>query len=249
MLGITKFNPSQFGLQGRRLAIVELEKITGAMLCIFHHSGEEFISILKSRFGFSIIPVIVDSGEHAGSKMAVVDVECAERAFQYIRENAEPELLEALKAKHEFELKPLAMDKRSLAGTVAKCVRFVLGVGIMMVLVSALSGCAEAPAERVMVAESGHVKFDHWGSVKSVNPVRKTKGNDYQRVVTTKVIFSEFNVKSFPDGFVSVGDVIGQEVRITQYKATTRLCKNGRCVPYGVCYSLMPCFKKYDDVQ
>ncbi|MAA93728.1 MAG: hypothetical protein CML22_07315 [Rheinheimera sp.] len=140
MSGITKFNPSQFGLEGRRLAIVELEKITGAMLCIFHHSGEELISIVKSRFGFSIIPVIVDSGEHAGMQMAVLDVECAERAFQYIRENAEPELLEALKAKHEFELMPLAMDKHSLAGTVAKCVKFILGVAIMMALVSSLPG-------------------------------------------------------------------------------------------------------------
>lgn len=242
-----KFNPAQFGLQGKRLAVVELNKLSDALSCIFSMGGEKLVSTLKSCYMFSMIPVMMDKGHYQGVPLVVVDADRAEKAFKYIRENASPELLAELKGKHEFDLEPI--DTSSTKGFIAKCARFVLGVALMMLLLSALTGCSEAPADRVNIVKQGYVTFEQWGTVKEVELVRKTKRNDYRKIVTDKVIFSEINVKSFPNGYVKPGDVIGQEMRFTERKVNIKLCKNGMCVANSVCYKLMKCFERYETMQ
>lgn len=118
-----------------------------------------------------------------------------------------------------------------------------------MLLVSALSGCAEAPAEQRKAVEQGYITYEQWGKVKQIEPVRKTKHNDYRRIVTDEVVFDEINVRSFPDGYVKPGDVIGQEMRFTERKVNIKLCKNGMCVANSVCYKLMKCFERYETMQ
>lgn len=247
MANLQKFNPAQFGLQGKRLAVVELNTLSDALSCIFSKGSEKLVSTLKSRYMFSMIPVMMDKGHYQGVPLVVVDADRAEKAFKYIREHASPELLAELKGNHEFELKPIVT--RTSKGLIPKCIRFVLGVGLMLLLLSALTGCSEAPAERVNIVEQGYVTFEQWGTVKKVEPVRKTKHNDYRKIVTDKVVFSEINVKSFPNGYVKPGDVIGQEMRFTESKVNIKLCKNGMCVANSVCYKLMKCFERYETMQ
>jgi len=247
MSEIQKFDARQFGLQNKRLALVDLEAISDALRCIFSIGSNTLLQGLKSKYAFHIIPVFVTEGKFTGRKMAVVDADKAELAFKYIRDNADPVLLQKLKDEHEFELVPFSLPKPSGASVFAKCVRFVLGVGLMILLVSALTGCAEAPAEQRKAVEQGHVTFEQWGTVKQIEPVRKTKHNDYRRIVTNEVVFDEINVRSFPDGYVLPGDVIGQEVRYTENKVNIKLCKNGLCVAHSVCYRMMRCFEKYQN--
>lgn len=249
MSEIQKFDARKFGLQNKRLALVDLEAISDALRCIFSIGSNSLLQEIKSKYAFHVIPVFVTEGKFTGRKMAVVDADKAERAFKFIRENADPVLLEKLKEEHEFELIAFSLPKPSSANVFAKCVRFVLGVGLMMLLISALTGCAEAPAEQLTVIDNSHVTFEEWGVVKHVTPIRKTKRNDYQRIETDKVVFNEINVKSFPDGYVQAGDVIGQEVRFTESKVNIKLCKNGLCIPYSVCYKMMRCFEQYQSAN
>lgn len=247
MVNIRKFNPAQFGLQGKRLAVVELNTLLDALTCICSKGSETLVSTLKSRYQFSMIPVMMDEGQYQGVPLVVVDADGAEKAFQYVRENASPELLAELKENHEFELKPI--DNSSTKGFIAKCVRFVLGVALMMLLVSTLTGCAEAPAAPatpVPTPEPLKVLFEDWGVVKATELVRKTKRNEYHKMTTTTSYFREINVLRFPGAVVQPGDAIGLELRLNENSAFIKLCKNSLCVPYSVCYRSMMCFEKYE---
>lgn len=246
MANLQKFNPAQFGLQGKRLAVVELNTLSDALSCIFSKGSEKLVSTLKSRYMFSMIPVMMDKGHYQGVPLVVVDADRAEKAFKYIREHASPELLAELKGKHEFELEPIGTS--STKEFIAKCARFVLGVALMMLLVSALSGCAEAPAAPatpVSTPEPLKVLFEDWGVVKATELVRKTKRNEYHKMTTTTSYFREINILRFPGAAVQPGDAIGLEVRLHENSALIKLCKNSLCVPYSICYRSMVCFDKY----
>lgn len=133
------FNPRNFGLEGKNLALVELDLIAKALNFIFEHASDEMKTTLKCRYAFNVIPVWLDRPAFAGKRMAVIDEDKAQKAFKYIRENVEPSILKVLKTQYEFELMPFKVEyeqSTSVVMFVPRIVKGMLGVAFFMWLIS-----------------------------------------------------------------------------------------------------------------
>lgn len=87
---------------------------------------------------------------------------------------------------------------------------------------------------------------EYWGNVTSLTFVRAGKNSAYFNVVTDKYVFSELDITEFPEGKVIVGDAIFRQTKLSSSSAEINMCKNNTCVSHSICYSLMPCFNKYE---
>lgn len=85
-----------------------------------------------------------------------------------------------------------------------------------------------------------------WGVVQSIEFVRKVKSSRYYKVTTDKVVFHEVDVTDFPDGKVTIGDIIFEQNQLQSRVVKTSHCKNDMCLAVASCYSWMPCFDEYE---
>ena len=127
-----RFNPNDFGLKGKNLALVDLGRISDALTYIFQNANDDLLKILKQNHKFGIIPVVVQKPGLNAKKMAVVDADKAEKAFKFIRDNADPALLSALRAEFEFELMPVVNNSSKHGGN------FIYRLGKKMLVLSLL---------------------------------------------------------------------------------------------------------------
>ena len=88
--------------------------------------------------------------------------------------------------------------------------------------------------------------FKDYGTVLGVEYIRSGKYSAYFRITTDKVVWDSINIRNFPDDNVRVGDILSEQIIITQDSAKYYICKNGMCSQISTCYSWMPCFNKYE---
>ena len=106
------FDAKQFGLDGKALAIVDLDKLLLAMTFVKQQAAPTLYAKLKAEYHFKVVPVESDLYGMAGKKTAVVDHERALRAIAFIKANIEPHLLEVLRAEYEFDLLPIQKEQK-----------------------------------------------------------------------------------------------------------------------------------------
>lgn len=106
------FNAKQFGLEGKALALVDLEKLLSLMLFLKHQASPEFYRKLKTKHQFAIVPVVTDLHGFRDGKAAIVDYNNALKAMQFIKENVEPTILEVLNTEYQFDFYPVLTERK-----------------------------------------------------------------------------------------------------------------------------------------
>ncbi len=119
---------------------------------------------------------------------------------------------------------------------------------VLRALLSTLSACSKPSSVRAGDATATYTRQD-MGKIQSMDFVRASSGNAYFKVVTDKFVFDELEITQFPGDKVIVGDVIFEQVKLTEDAAHRSACKNDTCREISVCYSWMPCFKKHKPQQ
>ena len=106
------FNAKQFGLEGKALALVDLDKLLSLMVFLKHQASPEFYKILKTQHQFTIVPVVTELHGLKGGKAAIVDYDNALKAIQYIQENVDPTILSVLKTEYQFDFYPVLIQRK-----------------------------------------------------------------------------------------------------------------------------------------
>lgn len=254
------FTQKHLGADCKRVALVELEAFMSAMACILSQAPADFVKTIKTEYAFMVIPVMLGTETKFSDKtMAAVDADRAEKLFAFVREHADKELLETLKANYEFDLHPVQLcTSIRQPSFMAKALRLVAGVTIMMVLLNLITGCAEsvaanqsAPVE--VEAVKGELFVEDWGVVQSISRHQVTKANSnsqLQDVAMDSMELLKINERRFADETVKVGDRLSKTVFLTEDMAEVQLCKNRvRCKLHSVCYRWMRCFGKYEALR
>lgn len=129
-------NASIFGLQGKRMALVEIDALCKALNFVFNHASGDMKSVLKAKHNFSVVPILSEESKYAGRRMAVVDADKVEQALAYIRRHADETMLKTLSEHYQFELVPLTRAKFPKGRLLAMLTKHILGVAIFLYLLS-----------------------------------------------------------------------------------------------------------------
>lgn len=110
-----------------------------------------------------------------------------------------------------------------------------------------LSACApvSTPADTLADPDT-QVIIKDYGRVTQMAFVRHTKSAAYFHVTTDRVTWNELDITLYPDESVKIGDNLFEKTVLSKSLAQTYMCKNNLCQPYGICYSWMPCFNRYE---
>ncbi|WP_240224641.1 hypothetical protein [Rheinheimera hassiensis] len=140
----TVFNPEDFGLKGKNLALVDFDLILEAFKLISEDIIDDVINQLREKYAFHLISVRMESGQLQGKRLGVVDADQAPAAFDYIRSIISQKSSVLSSNTFEFQLFPIESDEEAERKKCKKTSGKFFGLSIeMMVTALVIIGLAE----------------------------------------------------------------------------------------------------------